>query len=425
MSKRARTVEQENRQFNDSWTEEFLMVPLPAGGMLCLECNTTVKTMKRSNAKSHYEIKHGQTYNQMNPEFRKERVASLISSRQRQQSLMRRPTDDNKKALLVGSKIAYLINKKGKLFMDGQIIKECIEIAADTMCDNEQAKQVFQKISLSRPTITRRTEQLSANIQAQLEDRMKGFLAYSIALDESTDKVGTAQLSIFIRGVDKNLIVTEDLLALRSMTGTTTGKDIYNEIMATIKTKYLALEKLSAIVTDGAPSMNGVRNGFTTLLLNKIREEKISPLPLAFHCIIHQENLAAKILRMDNVLQVVKETVNYIRSRGLKHRQFRQFLDELQAEYEDIPYFAEVRWLSKGKMIGRAYTLQTEILNFCESHGRELPEFRDSEFLNDFAFLVDILTHLNDLNTKLQGKDKLISDLYHHVGGFDGMLELG
>jgi len=67
-------------------------------------------------------------------------------------------------------------------------------------------------------------------------------------------------------------------------------------------------------------------------------------------------------------------------------------------------------------MIGRACKLQTEILNFCESHGRELPEFRDSEFLNDFAFLVDILTHLNDLDTKLQGKDKLISDLYHHVG---------
>jgi len=137
--------------------------------------------------------------------------------------------------------------------------------------------------------------------------------------------------------------------------------------------------------------MNGVRNGFTTLLLNKIREEKISPLPLAFHCIIHQENLAAKILRMDNVLQVVKETVNYIRSRGLKHQQFRQFLDELQAEYEDIPYFAEVRWLSKGKMIGRAYKLQTEILNFCESHGRELPEFRDSKFLNDFAFNASLL----------------------------------
>jgi len=66
-------------------------------------------------------------------------------------------------------------------------------------------------------------------------------------------------------------------------------------------------------------------------------------------------------------------------------------------------------------MIERAYKLQTEILDFCENHGRELPKFRDSEFLNYFAFLVDILTHLNDLNTKLQSKNKLISNLYHHV----------
>ena len=72
----------------------------------------------------------------------------------------------------------------------------------------------------------------------------------------------------------------------------------------------------------------------------------------------------------------------------------------------------------------RTYKLQTEILTFCESNGRDLPEFRDPEFLNDFAFLVDMLTHLNQLNTNLQGKDKLVSDLYHHIGGFDGMLEL-
>ncbi|KAF6026489.1 hypothetical protein EB796_015204 [Bugula neritina] len=75
------------------------MVPLPA----CLECNTTVKSMKQWDAKSHYEIKHGQTYNQMNPGFRRERVASLITSLQRQQLMIRGVTDDNKKVLLVDS----------------------------------------------------------------------------------------------------------------------------------------------------------------------------------------------------------------------------------------------------------------------------------------------------------------------------------
>ena len=41
-----------------------------------------------------------------------------------------------------------------------------------------------------------------------------------------------------------------------------------------------------------------------------------------------------------------------------------------------------------------------------------------------FAFLVDMLNHLNDLNTKLQSNDQFISNLYHHGGGFHGRLEL-
>ena len=44
--------------------------------------------------------------------------------------------------------------------------------------------------------------------------------------------------------------------------------------------------------------------------------------------------------------------------------------------------------------------------------------FSDSDVANDFAFLVDMFSHLNKLNTKLQCNKRLISDLYHHVGGF-------
>ena len=191
--------------------------------------------------------------------------------------------------------------------MDGDMIKECIEIAADNVCDTQKDKESFGKISLSRTTITRRTEQLSENIQVQLQDRIKEMVAFSLALDESTDMVDTAQLAVFIRGVDKSLNVTEDLLALRSMKGTTTGTDIYNEVIAAIEQKKLELAKLSAIVTDGAPSMRGVRQGFTTLLLEKMEADNITPLPPALHCIIHQENLAAKTLGMNNVIQVVKK----------------------------------------------------------------------------------------------------------------------
>ena len=53
---------------------------------------------------------------------------------------------------------------------------------------------------------------------------------YSIALDESTDISGTAQPSVFIRGVANNIEVIEELLGMWSMKGTTRGQHIVDEV---------------------------------------------------------------------------------------------------------------------------------------------------------------------------------------------------
>ena len=64
------------------------------------------------------------------------------------------------------------------------------------------------------------------------------------------------------------------------------------------------------------------------------------------HCIIHQESLCAESLRFETVMDIVVKTVNLILSRGLNHRQFKQFVGDIQAEYGDLTYFGDVRWLS-------------------------------------------------------------------------------
>ena len=45
----------------------------------------------------------------------------------------------------------------------------------------------------------------------------------------------------------------------------------------------------------------GLRNGFTASFLNDMRNNGITPLPHTFHCIIHQENLCAKTLQLENI----------------------------------------------------------------------------------------------------------------------------
>ena len=48
-------------------------------------------------------------------------------------------------------------------------------------------------------------------------------------------------------------------------------------------------------------------------------------------------------------------------------------------------------------------------------NGRSTDELRDESWLQDLAFAVDITAHLNNLNLKLQGKNKLITDLYDDI----------
>jgi len=63
---------------------------------------------------------------------------------------------------------------------------------------------------------------------------------------------------------------------------------------------------------------------------------------------------------MDNV-QIIVKAVNFKKSKGLNHRQFQEFLSSMDADYGDIIYFSEVKWLSWGKMLRRFYGLQNEI----------------------------------------------------------------
>ena len=42
----------------------------------------------------------------------------------------------------------------------------------------------------------------------------------------------------------------------------------------------------------------------------------------------------------------------------------------------------------------------------------------DAEWVAEFAFLVDISGHLNELNLKLQGRQNLAHNLYNHVKAF-------
>ncbi|KAK7906742.1 hypothetical protein WMY93_015354 [Mugilogobius chulae] len=78
----------------------------------------------------------------------------------------------------------------------------------------------------------------------------------------------------------------------------------------------------------------------------------------------------------------------------------------------------------QGKVLQRCFELREEICQFLESKGKDTTQLRDETFLCEMAFLCDITSHLNAMNLQLQGRGRVISDMYSTVKAFKTKLTL-
>ena len=109
---------------------------------------------------------------------------------------------------------------------------------------------------------------------------------------------------------------------------------------------------------------------------------------------------------MKHVTDPVVKIANFIRARGLNHRQFVSLLEDIGSDHSDVLYHTSVRWLSLGKVLRRVWQLREENIMFLEmkEKDKEYPQLKETEWLCDLAFSVDLFGHMNELNVKLQGK---------------------
>ena len=285
-----------------------------------------------------------------------------------------------------------------KPLADGEMIKECLTAVAEIAFPDKT--NLISNISLSRFTIARRIEDLSDNIEKTLRECISKFEYCSLALDESCDISETTHLAVFVRGIDAKFNVTEELCSLIPIKGTTTGKDLYDELKSVLGKFSIFLDKIVGISTDGARTMLSMEVGVSGRLFQDIKKVTGREI-FVNHCLTHQENLCAKRLSFFNVTVPIIKLINFIKSHALNHREFKEFLKDLEAEYGDLVFNTEVRWLSRGKMLKRVYNLKSEIKTFLDIKKYDFPYFDNKEWKRDFGSLVDITQHLNDLNVEL------------------------
>ena len=91
-------------------------------------------------------------------------------------------------------------------------------------------RPMLVNVNLSGNTIADRVCKMSTNLQTQLSKRSRDFIAYCLDVDESTDMTDTAQLGIFIRRMDSNLRLTEEIVNIKLMHGTMTGEEVFENV---------------------------------------------------------------------------------------------------------------------------------------------------------------------------------------------------
>jgi hypothetical protein len=419
---RKRKIQEENRSFHVKWESDYLFAMVNEK-ITCLVCQAVIASPKEGNLRRHYEAMHKAKYGSIEGKARECKVNDLKSMLAKQQQVFKRHKEATEATVEASYALAHLIAKRSKPFTEGEFIKECILTAVEIICPEKL--QHFKNISLSPNTIADRVCDIGDDIGSQLKEKISKFKRCSIAIDETTDVTDVAQLAIFVRGVDDGMQVTEELLDVVPMEGKTGSADIFEKLTDALKRYEVPLGKLCAFSSDGAPSMIGSRTGVGTRMQQLIDQEDPQAAPISrIHCILHQENLCAQVLNMENVMSVVVKIVNFIRARGLNHREFSALLRQLGADHQDLLYYSQVRWLSRGATLARFYELLKEIKIFLNGKGQHYDQLDDPSWVSDLAFLSDICTHLNVLNVSLQGKNLTASAMYDNVKRFVMKLKL-
>ena len=202
----------------------------------------------------------------------------------------------------------------------------------------------------------------------------------------------------------------------RALEATTKADDVMAYISSFFEEANIPWDKLVGVCTDGAPAMLGTRSGSITQV------KQINLDVVGTHCMIHREALASKTLpaRLRATLTEVIKVVNYVKSSALNTRLFRQLCTHFDSTHHDLLFYTQVRWLSKSNMLDRLLELRYELETFLDAQGKNdlLIAMKTPDFGTQLANLVDAFELLNNLNTKLQGRESNIITHSDHIRTF-------
>lgn len=384
------------RKYNESYLK-MGFIETEEGKAQCVICARVLpnSSMVPVKLRRHFEGTHPDLHTK-EIDFFKRKSTELVAS---QHCMKTHAKTINENALKASFLVSYRVAKTGKAHTIAEtLIKPCVRDIVSCMLD-EKAVKLISSVPLSNNTVKRRVLDMSNDVKESLVSRIQ-HNSFSLQIDESTDVAGLAILLAFVRYAYSGYF-KEDLLLCKPLPGHTTGAEIFRLLDDFLKTNEIPWSNCIDVCTDGAKAMTGPMVGVVTKIKESSKDCSSS------HCVLHRHALATKKMpaSFKKVLDESVRIINYIKSRPLKSRLFEILCEDMGSLHHSLLLHTEVRWLSRGNALSRLYELRLEVLALLLDHNTKLAEIiNDEHWQCILAYLADIFSKLNEMNTSLQGK---------------------
>lgn len=82
------------------------------------------------------------------------------------------------------------------------------------------------------------------------------------------------------------------------------------------------------------------------------------------------------------------KVINEIHSRAMNPRLFTTLRESMDSHHQHILFHAEMRWLSRGRVISRLFELREEVKQFLRERKPELEPLLNEELLAKLAYII-------------------------------------
>ncbi|XP_033123564.1 zinc finger MYM-type protein 1-like [Anneissia japonica] len=248
--------------------------------------------------------------------------------------------------LLILSSIRFLARQGLALRGDGSdASSNLIQLLTLRADDQPDILQWIHKSACKHTSPENQNEMLKLmahQVLRQILQQINSSPFFTVMADGNTDRSNRVKLTLVIRWVNDNFVVSEECLGLYYLSATN-AKSIVNAIKDTITLFKIPLTKLRGQCYDGCSNMAGAKAGVATMI------QKIEPRAVFMHCYGHALNFAVgetikQSKTMKDCLDTCYELLKFIKFSPKREAMLRDLKEELVSDTPNVQTLCPTRW---------------------------------------------------------------------------------